>query len=75
MANAGEKKVRILLAISVALVAIIFALFFFEFPDNTHAKFIFSESEPCIGKRGRNYASAGASSVVSPSLSQIALIA
>lgn len=45
MANAGEKKVRILLAISVALVAIIFALFFFEFPDNTHAKFIFSEPD------------------------------
>lgn len=45
MAKPGEKRVRILLGVAVALVVIIFALVFFEFPDNTHAGFTFSEPD------------------------------
>lgn len=39
--KADEKKVRILLAVSVAIVAIVFALVFFQFPDNSLAHFQF----------------------------------
>lgn len=45
MAKPGEKRTRILLGVAVALVVIIFALVFFEFPDNTHANFTFSEPD------------------------------
>ena len=49
MAMAGEKRTRILLGVAVVLVVIIFALVFFQFPDNTHAKFYF---EPIEGEQG-----------------------
>jgi len=45
MAKPGEKRTRILLGVALALVVIIFALVFFQFPDNTHAKFTFSEPD------------------------------
>jgi len=54
MAKPGEKRTRILLGVAVALVVIIFALVFFEFPDNTHAKFTFSapDENGCVKVTG-----------------------
>ena len=41
----GEKRTRILLGVTLTLVVIIFSLVFFQFPDNTHAKFYFEAIE------------------------------
>ncbi len=51
---AGEKRTRILLGVAVVLVVIIFALVFFQFPDNTHAEFTFSapDENGCVKVTG-----------------------
>ena len=54
MARYGEKRTRILLGVTVALVVIIFSLVFFQFPDNTHASFTFSapDANGCVKVTG-----------------------
>lgn len=54
MAMQGERRTRVLLVVALTLVVIIFALFFFRFPDNTHAEFTFSapDDNGCVKVTG-----------------------
>ncbi len=55
-AKDGEKRVRFWLTVAIIIVVAVFALVFFTFPDNSQARFFFSEPDEngCVSVRGYN---------------------